>query len=78
MHIYEVNEYYGVAKSKKKKRMRKIPMNWYDFQDTLSEDIKEKENISNILFFFFLVKSGNKKTYVYMFICAKRNTGKIN
>lgn len=76
MHIYEVNEYYGVAKSKKKKRMRKIPMNWYDFQDTLSEDIKEKENISNIL--FFLVKSGNKKTYVYMFICAKRNTGKIN
>ena len=76
MHIYEINEYYGVAKIKKK--MRKIPMNWYDFQDTLSKDIKEKENITNILFFFFFVKSGNKKTYVYMFICAERNIVNIN
>ena len=54
MHIYEINEYYGVAKIKKK--MRKIPMNWYDFQDTLSKDVKEKENITNILFFFFCKK----------------------
>ena len=49
-------------------------MNWYDFQDTLSEDITVQESISNILFFL----SRNKKIYEYMFICAKRNTGKIN
>ena len=36
---------------KEKKKKRKIPMNWYDFQDTLSEDIKVQESISNILVF---------------------------
>lgn len=78
MHIYEVNEYYGVAKRKKKEKNEKDPHELIWFPGYIKWRYQREREHQQYSFFFFLVKSGNKKTYEYMFICTKRNTGKIN